>query len=239
MLRAEATLSAAGIRAERGKDGKLTDQSMKTIRAVAEQQVLFSELSREYKPSFSGMGGGVPMLADGQLAAAQNFPGLSSRNSREAAKFWQKYARFDELVQRHGFFGATLTGKEEGSWRAADVSPNKSDASNVANFNTRQRLAKTKVASLVAMYQQNGIPPATINAMFGFDVTNLNAAFPEFSMPQPSYAAPAPAPAGVGAPPAAPVQAPAPAQQAPAPTGTPPRPARMRWNPKTGIAEPM
>jgi hypothetical protein len=72
-----------------------------------------ARLGQEFDPSYSGVAGMASQ------AAGQYIPGVDTR----AAEWWRNYRKEQELIERHGLFGATLTGNELSAWRAADIQP--------------------------------------------------------------------------------------------------------------------
>jgi hypothetical protein len=97
---------------------------------------------------------------------ARNAPMLSSREGQEAATWWQDYRRNSELIERHGLFGAALTGPELASWRAADINPNMTPELIQRNLQTREQIM------LGAMRRRAGTLAAA-----GYDMSSVAQAF--------------------------------------------------------------
>lgn len=69
--------------------------------------------------------------------ASQEFGMFTSKETDEQAAWWEEYKRFVELVERHEFFGATLTRGENQSWKQAEINIGQKGEKTRANMKKR------------------------------------------------------------------------------------------------------
>lgn len=109
---------AAQKEARAERDSKLSPVEKKEVRGFERLQDEVALLKDTFKPEYANFvadaAGDVVAKAKERL---QNDPGM--------AEWWRRYENV-ALPERHSMFGATLTGKEQQSWRKASVGPGNS-----------------------------------------------------------------------------------------------------------------
>lgn len=98
------------------------------------------------------------------------------RDDPAMAEWWRRYESV-ALPERHSMFGATLTGKEQESWRKASIGPGNSTAEVLSWMGDKDRILEQKLRS----YESKTIAPSPVAP-----------AAPAATQPQATPSAPAP-----------------------------------------------
>jgi len=139
----------AALDAKTGAAGQGKILPANTVTALTEGQNKARDIARltsEFKPEFAGAKGSA------MNAAGQYVPFVTT----DAAEWWKNYRKEDELVTRHGLFGAALTATELASWRAADISPGMDPGAIERNLKRRSEIIAAKHQALVSNFQRSG-----------------------------------------------------------------------------------
>jgi len=98
----------------------------------------------------------------------------------DQAAWWRDYKRYIELVERHEFFGATLTKGENISWKQAEINIGMKPEEIRKNLKKRSDMMKDMLkeyAEGIAITKKN---PASVAAL-------IKGALPQFSMEESRY----------------------------------------------------
>jgi hypothetical protein len=107
---------------------------------------------------------------------------ITSKAVDEQAAWWRQYKRFIELVERHEFFGATLTKGENISWKQAEINPGMKPSEIRKNLTKRLDMMQEffkDYASGVSMSKKN---PGAVSQIIGIPSNELPSGvepFPE------------------------------------------------------------
>lgn len=81
-----------------------------------ELQTLIGQ-AKSFKPEYTNSLG--PQVGELENVARQYVPGMSS----DMPNWWRTYKRVQEIPERHGMLGATLTARELADWKGAEINP--------------------------------------------------------------------------------------------------------------------
>lgn len=97
--------------------------------------------------------------------ASQEFGMFTSKETDEQAAWWEQYKRFIELVERHEFFGATLTKGENQSWKQAEINMGMKPDKLRANLNKRIERLKEVLDSYAYAVTVSRKNPKAVSAL--------------------------------------------------------------------------
>lgn len=132
---------AADERARLGrldKEGKLSPTERKEIRGINNLSDEIQRLKDTFKPEFVGFKADVL----GDVAAKVQ---ARIADKPEMAEWWRRYENV-ALPERHAMFGATLTGKEQESWRKASIGAGNSEKEVLSWIADKERTLNNKLA---------------------------------------------------------------------------------------------
>jgi len=118
----------------------LSNSEMKTLNDGDKMINLMEQLQKRFKDSYVTPGAGF--IGRMENVASQEFGAFTSPETDAQAAWWEDYKRFVELVERHEFFGATLTKGENISWKQAEINMGQKASKNRANFVRRIKRLK-------------------------------------------------------------------------------------------------
>jgi hypothetical protein len=127
----------------------------------------------------------IGIIGRGQNIISGEFGISTSKAMDDQAAWWRDYKRFIELVERHEFFGATLTKGENISWKQAEIQAGMKPAEIRKNLKKRGRMMK----DLLEEYAE-GITISKKN----FNAVNalVGGSLPGFNVPKELYIEPFP-----------------------------------------------
>lgn len=146
-----------------------------TIQHMDRAHELFKD---EYAADIGIIGRGQNIIS-GELGIS------TSKAMDEQAAWWRDYKRYIELVERHEFFGATLTKGENLSWKQAEIQIGMKPAEIRKNLRKRAQMMKDlleEYAEGISISKKN---PNSVAAL-------IKGALPGFSVPEELYIEPFP-----------------------------------------------
>lgn len=134
----------------------LHDQS-KTIEFLSDSLENFDD---DYVTSI-----GVVGRAQNIIASEVGF--LSTESMDKRAAWWRQYKRFIELVERHEFFGATLTKGENLSWKQAEINTGMKPAEVRKNLEKRLGMMKNMFSDYAKGISKTKKNPGAVSTIIG------------------------------------------------------------------------
>lgn len=137
---------------------------------------------RNFKDEFAA---DVGIIGRGQNILSGELGISTSKAMDDQAAWWRDYKRFIELVERHEFFGATLTKGENISWKQAEINIGMKPSEIRKNLKKRMGMMQdmlTEYAEGIAITKKN---PKAVGAL-------VKSALPEFKMEESQYTEPFP-----------------------------------------------
>lgn len=138
--------------------------------------------ARDFKDEFAA---DVGIIGRGQNILSGELGISTSKAMDEQAAWWRDYKRFIELVERHEFFGATLTKGENISWKQAEINIGMKPEEIRKNLKKRMGMMQdmlTEYAEGIAITKKN---PNAVGAL-------VKSALPGFSVDKDLYIEPFP-----------------------------------------------
>lgn len=155
-----------------------------------------STFADTFEPRFGGYR--TEGIGNAATWLGRNVPELASRDTAEAARWWQGYDRYKNVI-RNDLFGAALTATEKAAFERADINAGMDPATIKNNLKIQKQIAlnglKRKANALIS----SGYDPGAIAAAYGLDLKEIGVT----AQPRRGGAAPA-------APAAAPAASPSP-----------------------------
>lgn len=108
---------------------------------------------------------GVVGRAQNIIASEVGF--LATEGMDKQAAWWRQYKRFIELVERHEFFGATLTRGENISWKQAEINTGMKPAEVRKNLKKRLGMMKSMFGDYAKGISQTKKNPKAVNTIIG------------------------------------------------------------------------
>jgi hypothetical protein len=146
------------------------NMSITDITKLSEEGGKLASLVRfadSFKNEYAGYG--ISNIGGAAMAAGRNFPGLVSKNTADAATFWQDYDRYKNAV-RHDLFGSALTATESAQWNKADIDPGQDPATIRRNLKIQKDIIEAGVKRKASAMVQQDYDPKTIGAAYGVDL---------------------------------------------------------------------
>lgn len=109
---------------------------MKELGEAQDRATTIADLSRTFRPEFSGITMGARVRA-----------GSVTGTDADAVDWWKNYRKQSELTERHALFGASLTEGEQRAWHDADISPTTDPKLIERNLAKRAQLANKVYAT--------------------------------------------------------------------------------------------
>jgi hypothetical protein len=130
---------------------------------LSEKGVQLENLKR-YNDTFNDEYAGYGRGGEALMSATRTLPFIAGQQTEDAAKWWQDYARYKNVV-RNQLFGSALTESEKAAFEEADISPNMSPdvvKDNLARQQSavRSALQKTARALTASGYSQDAVEGA-------------------------------------------------------------------------------
>lgn len=164
---------------------------------------IIGELKNTFEPRFAGYKGEA--IGNAATWMGRNLPSMASKDTVDAAQWWQGYDRFKNVV-RNELFGAALTATEKAAFERADINAGMDPKTIEANLARQHEIAQNGLKRKANGLIQSGYDPKAISATYGLKLEDIGVTAGPKGKSQdrvPSATAPA------AAPPAAPSAAPA------------------------------
>jgi hypothetical protein len=183
----ERLVTGTGQEIARGGPRRLTLENINQLGERGDAFRTLSRLTQSWDNNFSFPN--FPLAGDIRDWFGRNTT-LLGPQGRRAAEWWQSYRRDAEIIERHGIFGATLTGNELEAWRAADITPNMAPDIIRRNLERRNEIMVGVLRRRAAAYVEQGYDLNSIASAFGVPADLLTSTGPQ--TPPPAGAQPPP-----------------------------------------------
>jgi hypothetical protein len=163
----------AYIKATADAKEKPRQMSITDITKLSEEGGKFADVSRfstTFKDSYGGYGS--QMVGNAAMTAGRNVPSLSSENAAEAAKWWQGYDRYKNVV-RNELFGAALTVNEQAAFEKADINTGMSPATIRDNLAMQKQIVTNGLKRKANAMIDSGYDPKAIASAYGLDLKDI------------------------------------------------------------------
>lgn len=148
------------------KEGKLSPKERGEVRGINNLTDEIQRLKDTFKPEFANFGADVV----GDTAA--KFQARFAKNP-DMANWWRRYENV-ALPERHSMFGATLTGKEQESWRKASIGAGSSTEEILSWIGDKERVLTNKLADYEMTATSRPAQPAQSQYQIGQIITQGN-----------------------------------------------------------------
>jgi hypothetical protein len=178
--------TAGGLRAKPGGPadpayiGRVAEQRVKPrefsvtdITKLSEEGGKFANLSG-FANTFEDRFAGYKTQAIGNAATwmGRNVPQLVGQDTADAAKWWQGYDRFKNVI-RNELFGSALTATEQAAFERADINASMDPATIRANLKRQQEIAQNGLKRKANALITAGYDPRAISAAYGLRLEDL------------------------------------------------------------------
>lgn len=127
----------------------------------------------------------VGIIGRGQNIISGELGISTSKAMDEQAAWWRDYKRYIELVERHEFFGATLTKGENLSWKQAEIQIGMKPAEIRKNLRKRAQMMKDLLEEYAEGIAISKKHPTAVGAL-------VKGSLPDFNVPKELYIEPFP-----------------------------------------------
>jgi hypothetical protein len=179
----ERLVTGTGQEIARGGPRRFTPENINTMGGQGDAYRNIARLHDAWSNDYSFPN--LPWGGDIRDWLARNTTGLRTETGRRAAEWWQSYRRDAEIIERHGIFGATLTGNELAAWRAADINPNMAPDLIRRNLERRDQIMLDVMRRRATALVGEGFDLQSVANGFGIPVDLLTSTGPRQPPPSP------------------------------------------------------